>query len=480
MSEPSVGKLASLRGEPRGRDGVVLALAGLVLRLGVAAWGAARFPPAEDGHFYHVVATRIARGLGYTWLWPDGAVTYAAHYPVGYPAMLGAVYAALGARPGWGMALNAVLGAASVLAVHRVASTEASRAGAALSACAVAFHPGLVLYTPALMTEGVAASLLALAAWLTVRARAAPAPFLPAAAVGGALGLATLVRPQSLILAPLSGLLCTRTGAVKARLLLSVLVTACTLAVCAPWTARNCVRMNACVLVSANAGWNLFIGGAEGATGIWVPLEQLGVPVECREVWGEAEKDACFERAGVRAIARSPLRWLALVPAKLAATFDYSGAAGWYLHSSNPSAFDDRDKLVLGVAETLWQRLVVLCALGAVARGPGPRPRARRGVALVAAGFLFVRAAWVTHVGLLAVTALLGRRLALRAVPSLGAASVLATAVVHGVFFGAGRYSLVCFPALAALAGTVLTAANPARDTARQPALVPERAPSSE
>ena len=39
---------------------------------------------------------------------------------------------------------------------------------------------------------------------------------------------------------------------------------------------------------------------------------------------------------------------------------------------------------------------------------------------------------------------------------ALGAASVLATAVIHAVFFGAGRYSLVCVPALAALAGTVL------------------------
>jgi 4-amino-4-deoxy-L-arabinose transferase-like glycosyltransferase len=466
MSEASGSKHDFLRGEPRELDGVVLALAGLVARLAAAAWGATRFPPAEDGHFYHVVATRIARGLGYTWLWPDGAVTYAAHYPVGYPAMLGAAYALLGARPGWAMVLNAVLGALCVLSVHRVASAEASRSGAILAALGVAFHPGLVLYTPALMTEGVAAALLAVAAWLTVRARAAPAsPWLRAAAVGGALGVATLVRPQSLILAPLTGLLCTRNGTKRRRALLSILVTATALAVCSPWTVRNCVRMNACVLVSANAGWNLFIGGAEGATGTWVPLEQLGVPVECREVWGEAEKDACFERAGVRAIGRSPLRWLALVPKKLAATFDYAGAAGWYLHSSNPTAFGDGAKLSLGAAETVWQRLIVLCALGALARGAGPRAGGRRGVAALSAAFLFTRAAWVAHVGIVLAAALLGRRLPDRATPGLGAASVLATAVIHAVFFGAGRYSVVCFPALAALAGTVLTAANPARDT---------------
>src|SRR5256885_7855973 len=48
--------------------------------------------------FYHAVATRIARGAGYTWAWPDGVVTYAAHYPVGYPALLGAAYAVFGDR----------------------------------------------------------------------------------------------------------------------------------------------------------------------------------------------------------------------------------------------------------------------------------------------------------------------------------------------------------------------------------------------
>ena len=70
-------------------DGLWVFGAALVLRAFVAAYGAGRFPPADDGGFYHVVAQRIALGLGYTWLWPDGAVTYAAHYPVGYPALLG-------------------------------------------------------------------------------------------------------------------------------------------------------------------------------------------------------------------------------------------------------------------------------------------------------------------------------------------------------------------------------------------------------
>jgi hypothetical protein len=83
------------------RDAALVFGVALAVRLAVVAWAHARFPPAEDGHYYDVLARRLAAGAGYTWLWPDGAVTYAAHYPVGYPGILAAAYAAFGATP-WG------------------------------------------------------------------------------------------------------------------------------------------------------------------------------------------------------------------------------------------------------------------------------------------------------------------------------------------------------------------------------------------
>ena len=64
------------------------------------------------------MAARIAVGAGYTWAWPDGVVTYAAPYPVGYPALLGFVYALFGASPLSAMLLNAALGALLVVGVH--------------------------------------------------------------------------------------------------------------------------------------------------------------------------------------------------------------------------------------------------------------------------------------------------------------------------------------------------------------------------
>lgn len=452
MPVPSTESLGPTRDEgPRASDGLAVAAVGLLLRLAVVAWAASRFPPAEDGHYYHVVATRIAEGLGYTWLWPDGAVTYAAHYPVGYPALIGGLYALFGEHPAAAMVLNSLLGAASAWAAHRVAASVATRRGAIVAGLSIAAHPGLVFYTPALMTEGTALSLLTIAAaWVTSESAATKRS--RALGVTLLLGLSTLVRPPSLLLAPFYGFLLYPDARLRLKTFSALAVTAGAILVCAPWTVRNCRRMNACVLVSANAGWNLFIGAAEGATGTFVPLERLGVPAECRTVWGEADKDACFGAAARRRISTEPVAWASLVPAKLAATFDYAGAAGWYLHTSNPTAFSETAKAALGVAETLWQRLILLASLVAAARASGPRVRARRAISALSAVPLVLRAAWLSHIGLLVVLSLLGRRV-LRSPYGVVGATLLSTVVIHAVFFGGGRYSLVCFPMLGALAG---------------------------
>lgn len=434
----------SWRDSPSPRDVWWCVALGLAARLGVVAWAGADFPPADDGHFYHVVATRIAQGLGYTWLWPDGAVTYAAHYPVGYPALIGGVYAALGADVRWAMALNALLGAASVWAVHRVAAETGLRGPALVAGLVAALHPGFVFYTPALMTEGVTAALLAITAAVAVMARRASGrrAWLLFAAVGLLSGVTCLIRPQTIVLAPVFGAFAV-SGRVRARLLAGVAAAAVALVVCLPWTARNCARLERCVFVSANGGWNLLIGSAEKATGRWVPLDVLGVPPECRTVFAEAEKDRCFGLAGLRNIREAPGRFLALVPKKLAATFDWSGAPGHYLNASNPTRFDYDRKITLGVVEALVERLVVLLGLVGVARARGPFPRARLVLAGIGAAWLFHEHAWVAFVLLVAAVALGGARLLARPGATFGASVVAATAVTHAVFFGDGRYGLV-------------------------------------
>jgi len=220
------------------RDAFLVAGAALIVRLGVVGWAANRIPPVADGYYYDVIARRIARGLGYTWAWPDGTVTYAAHYPIGYPAFVGALYHLLSETTWIAMAGNALLGALGVFAIHRIASRGGDRRISLCAAASVAVHPGLVTYTPALMTEGVTAALVSVAMWLGIRASEHPT-LLRWSAAGTLVGATTYVRPQSIALAvliPLALVLVDRRREAMRSALRATAIVTLTSAVClAPW-----------------------------------------------------------------------------------------------------------------------------------------------------------------------------------------------------------------------------------------------------
>ncbi len=415
--------------------------AALAARLAVVAWAGARFPPAHDGVRYDALAARLADGLGYTWAWPDGTVTTVAHYPVGYPAALALAYRVFGHSVVVAGATNALLGALAALAAYEIALVVADGRVALAAGLAVALHPGLVLYTPGIMTEGLTAALVAAAAWVAV-SRAGRATFARCALLGALVGMAGLVRPQTLLLAPLFGLL----SAGRRGIAVSVAVAAL---VCAPWVARNCSAVGRCTL-STNSGWNLLIGAQPGATGAW---QGVTVPASCKDVFGEASTDTCFGHEAVAEIASSPLRWLALAPKKLAATFDYGGIGGYYLHLSNADAFPWRAVVGAGALETLFERAAIaLCLLGC-ATLEGPRRRARVALAVVGAVFSVLPAGWVAVVALCVAQGCLGVD-ALKRSP-LHAATLFtlgSTAAVHAVFFGAPRYALIAAPLVTTLA----------------------------
>lgn len=428
-----------MRSTRRAHGALVFALA-LLARLAVVVWGWSRFPPEADGKFYHTVAQRIAHGQGYTWVWGDGTVTYAAHYPVGYPALVGAGYALFGPAPGVAMSIAAVIGAVASLLGYLVLVRHTTPRRALAGGILLALHPALVPYTAALMTDGLAASLLVVAAWLVDRAAASPArlPLRTLVPLGLLFGALTLLRPQSLVLAPVLGAWALRGRGAKGYLAGATMVTALTVATCLPWTLRNCARMDRCALVSVNGGWNLLIG-AQTDTGAW---QEIRVPEGCRNVFAEAAKDACFEKAAKEEIRARPMAWLGRAPAKLGATFDYFGAGPWYLHASSPGAFDDRAKTVLGAVETLVHRITLLAGLAVLGLGAGRRRRARMVLgALGALAALFPHGGALAHLAFAILAGLDDR------IPSRLASAVLAaTLALHAVFFGAGRYGLVVVP----------------------------------
>jgi 4-amino-4-deoxy-L-arabinose transferase-like glycosyltransferase len=436
----------------------------LLPRLYVAiAWAR---EPVWDGHYYDFGAKRIAAGLGYS----DDVVIAGqkvwhpwCHYPVGYSGFLGLVYKVFGEGPYVATVANAIAGALLVAVVHRLARYATTTWRARAAALLTALSPGLIVYSALLMTEPLAALGVVAAAWLFVRD---PRPARGALAAGAVMGLCALVRPQSLLCAPALALLAwPAEGTWKARLFTAARPAAAalgvSLAVVAPWTARNCRVMDGCALVSTNAGWNLAIGAFPRATG---RFETLRASDGCPVVTGQVQQDRCWMDEGLRWIRESPRRWLGLVPAKLSFTFDHESFPMGYLGEADPAAWPEARKAAgRDLLSGVHRALLGLAALSVIAwplsRGMRLRERLVQGALLLTALVLGARGlamdthpAWPLAVFLPAVAALpLPGRPRNGGVVGFLAFAVASVAVTHAVFFGEDRYHMVVTPALCLL-----------------------------
>jgi 4-amino-4-deoxy-L-arabinose transferase-like glycosyltransferase len=457
----------------RGKDLVFTAalfVVALLPRLYVAiAWAR---EPVWDGHYYDFGARRIAEGFGYS-----DDVTIAGHtvwhpwchYPVGYSGFLAIFYRIFGAGPQVAPLVNAFTGALIAVLAHRLARFATSTPRARVAGLVVALDPGLVIYAALVMTEPLAALGLLAAAWLVAR-DVDRHPIRGALLAGLALGLTTLVRPQSLLCAPALGLFALHRGDVRAGLrrglVTAGIALATAFAVVAPWTLRNCKVMDGCALVSTNGGWNLAIGAFPRATG---RFETLRASDGCPVVTGQVQQDRCWMREGMRWIEEDPGRWLALAPKKLEHTFDHESFPMGYLGEADPDAWPEARKATgRTVLKTVHCALLALAALGLVAWPFG------RGLTLAArltqAGALLLVLGLVAR-GVLAdahpfwplavVIPLLAALPLPGAPPRAGAIGYLAFAVAsvaltHVIFFGEDRYHMVATPALCVLAACAL------------------------
>jgi hypothetical protein len=257
-------------------------------------------------------------------------------------------------------------------------------------------------------------------------------------------------------MAPVLGLF--SATSLRNRVVHAILLTVVTVGLLTPWTLRNCERLDRCVFVSANGGWNLLIGTFPEGRGGWVAVDGPRVPPPCREVFSEAGKDACFAEAGKRRIRAAPARWLRLIPDKLRMTFDYAAAGTEHLTAAG--SISDKVKPQLQGVEYLWQRLFLLLGLLGAWRGRRPARSSaarslRTAVAVVGACTLVTSWSWLAWC---AVAVLLGLDSTLRRHVASGAClgAVVSTLVVHSIFFGAGRYAIPLWYAVGPLVGAGL------------------------
>jgi hypothetical protein len=437
-----------------------LGMVALLPRLFVAiAWAK---EPVWDGHYYHLGASRIAAGLGYS---EDVLVRGVAvwkpwtHYPVGYSALLGLFYRVFGNHLLVAPLLNALLGAATAILIHRIALQHLGAGRARVAGGIAALHPGLIAYCPLVMSEIPTAFMLVLLLWTLQHFRGR----WHAAILGGLiLGVLTLMRPASLLLVPLVAL--SEARPLPRALLRATAALAIALSVVMPWTVRNCMRMDGCALVSTNGGWNLAIG-AITTTGRFQTLRgKDGCPV----VTGQVQQDDCWAGVGWRKIQAAPGRWLSLAPKKLAQTFDHESFAVEYMREADPGAWpEERREAARGLLTLAHLAILVAAALSIVASPLGRLKKQEQywqiGLLVLLSALMFYGIAddehpfhWLIVVAPALAFAPIPGRPYLGAVGRMAMAALLVTAFTHVVFFGEDRYHLFLSPLLCLLAAAAL------------------------
>jgi 4-amino-4-deoxy-L-arabinose transferase-like glycosyltransferase len=439
---------------------VALLVVALVPRLFVAlAWAR---EPVWDGHYYHFGAERIAEGLGYS---EDvnlgGAQVWKpwAHYPVGYSGWLAIFYRLFGSEVLTAPVVNAFSGTLLVLVIHRLARYALDQNRARIAGALCALHPGLIAYSAVVMTEPTAALFVVSAGWVALAQRKNVWGIV---GTGLLLGMGTLIRPVSLLAT--IGLLFIYGKSAKNILLRTTLAGLVTLLTVAPWTYRNCKRMDGCALVSTNGGWNLAIG-ALTTTG---RFQTLRASDGCPVVTGQVQQDKCWGRVGWSIIEADPTAWVAKMPLKLAQTYDHESFPVEYLHEASPDDWpEERREAGRQLLTAFHWLLMTIAALGPISLITQMHRRtsfATQSVLLLgAAGYASYCFANPEH----PFSALIFMAPIIAALPfpgrlSLGPAGrylywlLFSVSLTHAVFFGEDRYHLVISPILCVLAAGAL------------------------
>ena len=270
---------------------VAILLLGSGLRLG-EAWDGRT--PVYDAAAYAAIAANLERSEGFTV--GAGATQPSSNYSPGLPLLVAGTYEVSGgAHERFARVLLALIGSLAVLFTYLIGRRLAGPAGRSidsphpavdnassvvaglLGAAAVAVYPALVEYQGMLMSEPLAATLLAGAVLGMFRARDREEAW-PWIVPGLALGALALVRPEYLgvgvllaaavLLSGLLPMLFTAQGATNGvgrpdwrRWLSAAAVLLAGMAiVVVPWTARNAVALDRFVPISTGGGQVLFAG----------------------------------------------------------------------------------------------------------------------------------------------------------------------------------------------------------------------------
>ncbi|CAN5506348.1 hypothetical protein BH20ACT2_BH20ACT2_06050 [soil metagenome] len=383
--------------EPHLRWTAIAVAVGLVLRL-VWVGVASREPVGLADPLRYLEAARgIASGDGYR-EFLSGEPT--AYYPPGYPYFLGAVVWLARHTPLTDDAVllagvcQALIGAATV-ALSAVLARRLLGPGAGVAtAVIIALYPNLIFHSAALLSETLFIALF-VAALLVLRWRPwdGGIGWAHLAGFGALFGVAVLVRPVVLAVVPaLAVVWWLDSHDVRTTLRRLAVSGVVVVAVVAPWTVRNAVRLDAFVPISTNTGDNFCIGHEPGAQGGFALTEACatgestadGVAAEVRH------DDEVTERAWRylgENLDREP--WLLWRRALITLDSDHDALAAVQSFGEDPFIAERTESLLSALADGAWYLVAATGLAGSFALASRRRPD-RLLVVLAAAATLAV------------------------------------------------------------------------------------------
>ena len=359
---------------------IVLAV-GAVLRLVWVVYAAREPVGLTDPSTYLFYGTRLAEGDGYTHL-GDGPTAY---FPVGYPAVLGALVWAIrqiglgGDLPLAAGVLNAMLGSVTIALVYVIGRRLAGGRVGITSAGIVAVFPGLVLQTGVILSETLFTA-LAMAA-VAVLITGDPADRWPLGrprllGFGALVGAAALVRPISLLfLVALPAALWIAGPGGRAAARAAAIALAATLLVTAPWIVRNITAFDAPVFISNNLGDDLCIGHNPEAYGGGGHFAACQAPRPGSPSEAELARNRVNTRRALQYVIENPGHELGMVPTrvKLLVVHDHDGLLAAESYGDDPFVPPGLRDGLATLADLYFYAVLALAVAGLpslVQRGP--------------------------------------------------------------------------------------------------------------
>jgi len=279
----------------------------------------------SDAGWYFSRAVGLAAGEGYA----EGGVP-TAFWPPGWPLVLGMAFKVFGASVVTVKALNFLAAALGGWLTYdlgrRIFDSEVAGRAAVLL---LAIYPNHIGYVPVALTEVFYTTLLLGACWLLIVVQGA----WRFVAAGLVLGLASLVKAQSLAVVPLVFFVAWVAGPRTARRFALAVVQAASVIVVAalviaPWSLRNHGIFGEFVPISTNGGLTLLSGNNPSARGDHTPDDPLVTSIP-RTVATQLQVDREARARAWRWIGDNPAGFVLLIPKKVFRLWAPDGESEW-------------------------------------------------------------------------------------------------------------------------------------------------------